>query len=45
MKYALISDIDGNLPALKVVLADIAARQDVDAVYHRGDPRGVRTLA
>lgn len=37
MRYALISDIHANLPALEAVLADVAARADVDAVYHLGD--------
>ena len=37
MKYALISDIHSNLPALEAVLADIDARGDVDVVYHLGD--------
>jgi predicted phosphodiesterase len=37
MKYALISDIHANLPALEAVLADLDGRQDVDAVYHLGD--------
>jgi predicted phosphodiesterase len=37
MRYALISDIHGNLPALEAVLAEIAARQDVAATYHLGD--------
>ncbi len=37
MKYALISDIHANLPALEAVLADIDARDDVDAVFHLGD--------
>ena len=37
MRYALISDIHANLPALDAVLADIDARADVDAVYHLGD--------
>ena len=37
MRYALISDIHANLPALKAVLADIAARRDIGAVYHLGD--------
>ena len=37
MRYALISDIHANLPALDAVLADIAARPDVDATYHLGD--------
>ena len=36
MKYALISDIHANLPALEAVLSDIA-RQRVDATYHLGD--------
>jgi predicted phosphodiesterase len=37
MRYALISDIHSNLPALVAVLADIAKRQDVAATYHLGD--------
>ena len=37
MRYALISDIHANLPALEAVLANIAARADVDATYHLGD--------
>ncbi len=37
MRYALISDIHANLPALQAVLASIAARGDVDATYHLGD--------
>lgn len=37
MRYALISDIHGNLPALDAVLADIGTRDDVDAVFHLGD--------
>ena len=37
MRYALISDIHGNLPALEAVLADLAARSDVGGVYHLGD--------
>jgi predicted phosphodiesterase len=40
MRYALISDIHGNLPALEAVLADIDARESVDAVYHLGDLGG-----
>jgi hypothetical protein len=31
MKYALISDIHANLPALEAVLADIRDRQEVAA--------------
>ena len=34
---ALLSDIHANLPALDAVLADIASRPGVDAVYHLGD--------
>ncbi len=37
MRYALISDIHANLPALEAVLADIAARPDIAATYHLGD--------
>ncbi|HKV98844.1 MAG TPA: metallophosphoesterase family protein [Vicinamibacterales bacterium] len=37
MRYALISDIHANLPALDAVLADVARRDDVDAVFHLGD--------
>ena len=36
MRYALISDIHGNLPALAAVLADVE-RRGVDAIYHLGD--------
>lgn len=40
MRYALISDVHSNLPALEAVLADIEGRRerdDVGAVYHLGD--------
>lgn len=37
MRYALISDIHANLPALEAVLADIAGRPDVKGTYHLGD--------
>jgi predicted phosphodiesterase len=37
VRYALISDIHANLPALEAVLADIARQPDVDATYHLGD--------
>ena len=37
MRYALISDIHANLPALEAVLADIAKRPAVEATYHLGD--------
>jgi predicted phosphodiesterase len=36
MRYALLSDVHANLPALLAVLADIAGR-GVDATYHLGD--------
>lgn len=37
MRYALISDIHGNLPALEAVLADIGARDDIGGTFHLGD--------
>jgi predicted phosphodiesterase len=37
MRYALISDIHANLPALEAVLEDIGRRSDIGAVYHLGD--------
>ena len=37
MRYALISDIHANLPALEAVLDDIAARTELTATYHLGD--------
>ena len=37
MRYALISDIHGNLAALEAVLADIATRDDIGGIYHLGD--------
>lgn len=37
MRYALISDIHANLPALQAVLRDVAAREGIDATYHLGD--------
>jgi predicted phosphodiesterase len=39
-RYALISDIHANLPALRAVLADIDGRANVDAIYHLGDITG-----
>ena len=36
MKFAVISDIHGNLPALKAVLADIQ-KQEVDDIFCLGD--------
>lgn len=37
MRYALISDVHANLPALEAVLADIERRGEGDALYHLGD--------
>ena len=37
MRYALISDVHANLPALEAVLADVAARPGIDATFHLGD--------
>ncbi|HEX6965719.1 MAG TPA: metallophosphoesterase family protein [Gemmatimonadaceae bacterium] len=37
MRYALISDIHANLPALEAVLEDIGRRDDADATFHLGD--------
>ena len=37
VRYALISDIHANLPALDAVLGDIDRRSETDAVYHLGD--------
>jgi putative phosphoesterase len=40
MRYALLSDIHANLPALDAVLADIDRRANVDSIYHLGDLTG-----
>jgi len=37
VRYALISDIHANLPALDAVLRDIRDRSETDGVYHLGD--------
>lgn len=37
MRYALISDIHANLPALGAVLAHIGAQRGIAATYHLGD--------
>lgn len=37
MRYALISDIHANLPALEAVMADIASRNRDTVIYHLGD--------
>ena len=37
MRYALISDVHANLPALEAVLAELAARPGIDATFHLGD--------
>ncbi len=36
MKIAVLSDIHGNLPALRAVLADVA-REGVDTIVNLGD--------
>jgi predicted phosphodiesterase len=37
MRYALISDVHANLPALEAVLREVEGRDDVGAIYHLGD--------
>ena len=37
MKYAVITDVHANLPALEAVLRDIEGRPSVQATYHLGD--------
>lgn len=37
MRYALISDVHANLPALQAVLDHIAAQREIAATYHLGD--------
>lgn len=37
MRYALISDIHANLPALEAVLDHVASQSDIAATYHLGD--------
>ena len=37
MRYALISDIHANLPALQAVLKSIASQANISATYHLGD--------
>ena len=37
MRYALISDIHANLPALQAALKDIGGKSDVEGIYHLGD--------
>lgn len=37
MRYALLSDIHANLPALEAVLEDIDSRKDIHATFHLGD--------
>jgi predicted phosphodiesterase len=44
MRYALISDIHGNLPALEAVLRNISEQSDVAATYHLGDLVGYGPL-
>ncbi len=37
MRYALLSDVHANLPALEAVLAHLGAEQDLVGVFHLGD--------
>jgi predicted phosphodiesterase len=37
VKYALISDVHANLPALKAVVEDVSRQPGVAAAYHLGD--------
>jgi predicted phosphodiesterase len=37
MRYALISDVHANLPALDAVLQDIRRHDAIDGIYHLGD--------
>ncbi|CAN5918627.1 metallophosphoesterase family protein [soil metagenome] len=37
MRYALLSDIHANVPALDAVLADVNDRGILDGIYHLGD--------
>lgn len=37
MRFALLSDVHANLPALEAVLAAIDARNDIEAIHHIGD--------
>jgi len=37
VKYALLSDVHANLPALDAVLGELARSSDVVATYHLGD--------
>lgn len=39
-RYALISDIHANLPALRAVLDDVDRRGEINAIYHLGDLTG-----
>ena len=36
-RYALLSDVHANLPALEAVLSDIHSRSEVAGIYHLGD--------
>ena len=37
MRYALISDIHANLPALEAVVSDVDRRNGIDGLFHLGD--------
>ncbi len=41
MKLAVLTDVHGNAPALKAVLAEIDAQSDIDHIYCAGDMIGI----
>ncbi|MGO3726280.1 metallophosphoesterase family protein, partial [Staphylococcus carnosus] len=41
MKFAVITDIHGNMDALSEVLRDIDRRGDIDYIYNLGDVIGI----
>ena len=41
MKFAVITDIHGNAPALKAVLDELDKRQDIEHIYCLGDMIGI----
>ena len=41
MKFAVITDIHGNMDALSAVFKDIDRRGDIDHIYNLGDVIGI----
>ncbi|HCW35548.1 MAG TPA: metallophosphoesterase, partial [Staphylococcus sp.] len=41
VKFAILTDIHGNIDALNAVLSDIDNRTDIDHIYNLGDNIGV----